>query len=211
MSRGRFISFEGSEGGGKSTQIARLADSLRADGHEIVTTREPGGTALGISIRELLMHAKEGHGMCPETELLLFAADRAQHVREVIAPALEAGKTVLCDRFCDSTTVYQGVARALAAEQVAAINAFAVQGTLPDLTFVLDLPADIGLQRAWKRSCEAPDRMEQEALSFYEAVRQGFLNLALAEPKRFHVIDATADIETVASAILTATQEHFSA
>ncbi len=210
MDRGKFISFEGSEGGGKTTQAYILAESLRSAGYDVLTTREPGGTPLGTSIRELLMHAKEGHGMCPETELLLFAADRAQHVREVIAPALSAGKIVLCDRYCDSTTVYQGVARALAPEQVAWINAFATQGTLPDLTFVLDLPAADGLARARSQTGTKPDRMEQEALSFYRKVRQGFLDLAQAEPARFRVIDAKVDSTIAAAAILTATQESLS-
>jgi dTMP kinase len=199
--KGRFITFEGTEGCGKSTQLARLAERLRAAGAEVVVTREPGGTPLGEDIRHLLKHAESGQGMCPQAEVLLFAASRAQHVRAVIRPALAAGKTVLCDRFLDSTTVYQGAARKLPADAVAALNAFAVEGCLPDLTFVLDIPAEVGLQRAWKRTCEAPDRMEQEELAFYQAVRQGFLDLAGAEPQRFAVIDGTQRVEAVAAAI----------
>ncbi|QYY34894.1 dTMP kinase [Ruficoccus sp. ZRK36] len=208
--KGRFITFEGTEGCGKSTQLARLAKRLRADGAEVVVTREPGGTPLGEDIRHLLKHADSGQGMCPEAEVLLFAASRAQHVRAVIRPALAAGKTVLCDRFLDSTTVYQGAARKLPADQVAALNAFAVEGCLPDMTFVLDIPAEVGLQRAWKRTCEAPDRMEQEELAFYQAVRQGFLDLAAAEPERFAVIDGTLKIDAVSAAIDTALSQKFS-
>jgi len=184
-----FLSFEGSEGSGKSTQIDLLAARLQTAGHEVVVTREPGGTKLGEEIRHLLKHSHSGQDMCPETELLLFAASRAQLVREIITPALRQNKVVLCDRFLDSTTVYQGVARKLSADAVAAINRFAVGEVLPNLTVVLDLPADLGLARARKRTGEQPDRMEQESLDFYQRVREGYLSLAQSFPQRFLVVD----------------------
>ncbi|MEM9227236.1 MAG: dTMP kinase, partial [Verrucomicrobiota bacterium] len=185
---GRFITFEGSEGCGKSTQLARLAVWLREQGHDVLETREPGGTVLGKQIRELLMHRKEDEALTPEAELLLFAADRAQHVRQLIKPALVKGQIVLSDRYCDSTTAYQGVARKLSPEHVKSINAFATSDCIPDLTLVLDLPADTGLMRARQATGKASDRMEAESLAFYEAVRQGFLDLAAAEPERVIVV-----------------------
>jgi dTMP kinase len=197
---GIFISFEGSEGCGKSTQIRRLADALRLQDREVLILREPGGTPIGEVIRHLLKHDENAAGMTPEAELLLFAASRAQLVREVIRPALERGAVVLCDRFLDSTTVYQGVARALDQEDVAAINAFAVGGTLPDLTLLLDLDASEGRRRAAARQ-EAPDRMEQEADGFYEAVRNGYRQLAKLYPERIALIDASQDEEGVTALI----------
>ena len=198
---GLFISFEGGEGCGKSTQIAALKAYLESEGHAVTQTREPGGTPLGESIRNLLQHDKAGQGMSPEAELLLFAASRAQHVREVIAPAIAKGKIVLCDRFMDSTTVYQGVARAIDAEQVAAINAFAIGDTKPDLTILIDLSPEIGLARVHARSDGQLDRMEQEAIEFFEAVRQGYLNLVAREPERFILLDGSLAIETLQSQI----------
>ncbi|MEM8549630.1 MAG: dTMP kinase [Verrucomicrobiota bacterium] len=198
---GHFITFEGSEGCGKSTQLARLAAWLREQGHDVVETREPGGTELGKNIRELLMHRQGEERLCSESELLLFAADRAQHVRQLIRPALAAGKTLLSDRYLDSTTAYQGVARKLSAENVAMINRFATVDCLPDLTLVLDLPVETGLERARQATGQANDRMEAEAIAFYEAVRQGFLDLAEAEPQRIAVIDADADPDTVEARI----------
>lgn len=199
-SKGHFISFEGSEGCGKSTQIARLADLLGASGREVLRLREPGGTPVGEKIRTLLQFDEEASAMTPETELLLFAASRAQLVREVIRPALERGCIVLCDRFLDSTTVYQGVARALAGGDVAGINAFATGGTLPDLTLLLDLDSSEGCRRASFRKGPA-DRMEGESPVFYEAVRRGYLDLAAAHPERFSVIDASGSVEEVAAAV----------
>ena len=144
--KGILISFEGSEGCGKSTQIRRIADRLEdIDHREVVVTREPGGTLIGEDIRHLLMHKEEGEAMFPETELLLFAASRAQLVREVIFPAVEEGKIVLCDRFLDSTTVYQGVARQIAEDPVTQINNFAVGEIIPDLTVILDIPPELGM------------------------------------------------------------------
>lgn len=187
--RGFLISFEGSEGSGKSTQISRIADRFEDAGYDIVVTREPGGTPIGEEIRHILMHASESDGMMPETELLLFAASRAQLVREVILPAVNAGKIVLCDRFMDSTTVYQGVARNIQSEPVHLINTFAVGNMIPDVTVVIDLDAETGLQRVRHRANDMPDRMEQENIEFYQKVRNGYLMLAKAMPERFVVVD----------------------
>lgn len=197
---GLFISFEGSEGCGKSTQIGRVAARLRDSGHEVIQVREPGGTPLGEKIRDLLKFDPAGASMTPAAELLLFAASRAQLVIEIIRPAIARGAVVLCDRFLDSTTVYQGVARALDSKEVAAINAFAVDGTLPDLTLLLDLDAAEGKRRASARKGPA-DRMEQEEDRFYEAVRRGYLELASEHPSRIAVIDASGDVESVEAAI----------
>lgn len=196
-----FITFEGGEGCGKSTQIAALRQRLEAEGYSVVQTREPGGTPLGESVRNLLQHDEAGQGMSPQAELLLFAASRAQHVRERIVPALAEGKVVLCDRFLDSTTVYQGVARAIDAGQVEAINRFAVGTTMPDLTFLIDLPPEIGLQRVHARSGGQLDRMEQEAVEFFQAVRQGYLDLAAQAPERFVVLDGSQSIESMSNEI----------
>lgn len=203
---GTFITFEGSEGCGKSTQIRRLAERLRVLGREVVVLREPGGTPVGERIRHLLQHDPEAAAMKPEAELLLFAASRAQLVREVIRPALDRGAVVLCDRFLDSTTVYQGVARALDRQDVAAINAFAVGGTLPDLTILLDLETTEGCRRASSRKGPA-DRMEQEGVAFYEAVRHGYLERAREAPERFAIIDASPDEERVEDAVINVIRE----
>lgn len=200
MRRGLFVTFEGSEGCGKSTQIRRLAAWLRETGHPCVTTREPGGTAAGDRMRELLQHAPEGHGLVPEAELFLFAASRAQHVREVIRPALERGEVVISDRFHDSTEVYQGVARRLEPAMTRTVNAFAIGGTLPDITFLLDMDAREAFGRLRHRDRPA-DRMESEPLAFYEAVRAGYLRAAADEPQRFAVLDATQPEEHLAGQI----------
>lgn len=205
-SKGLFISFEGSEGCGKSTQIALLATRLRRSGREVVMLREPGGCPLGERIRELLKFDPAGAGMTAEAELLLFAASRAQLVREVIRPSLGRGAVVLCDRFHDSTTVYQGVARSIAPAEVAAVNAFAAGGTVPEVTILLDLDAAEGRRRAAARKGPA-DRMEQERDEFYAAVRRGYLDLAAAEPSRIAVIDASGDVEAVGDAIAAVLKE----
>ncbi|NDV62826.1 dTMP kinase [Puniceicoccales bacterium CK1056] len=199
--RGFLISFEGSEGSGKSTQISRIADRFEDAGYEVIVTREPGGTPIGEEIRHTLMHAAEGHNMMPETELLLFAASRAQLVREVILPAVEAGKIVLCDRFMDSTTVYQGVARNIQSEPVHMINTFAVGETKPDVTVVIDLDAEVGLQRVKHRANDLPDRMEKENIEFYQKVRNGYLMLAKAMPERFIVVDGELHRDELENAI----------
>lgn len=190
---GILISFEGSEGSGKTTQISRLATLLTDAGHEVEVTREPGGTDIGEQIRHLLKHHVSGDDMFPETELLLFAASRAQLVREVIAPAIETGKIVLCDRFLDSTTVYQGVARRVHEDPVRVINDFAVGAFLPHLTVILDVPAEVGLKRIKTRASDLPDRMEKENIDFYRLVREGYLVLAKSMPERFAVFDGTKD------------------
>ena len=190
MRRGLFVTFEGSEGCGKSTQIKQLAAWLRERGHDPVLTREPGGTPAGDAIRHLLQHAPEGHGMVPEAELFLFAASRSQLVREIIRPALDADRVVISDRFHDSTAVYQGVARQLDPAMTRTVNGFAIGDTLPDVTFLLDMDAREAFQRLGSRDRE-PDRMESEPLAFYEAVRDGYRRAAEAEPDRFAVLDAT--------------------
>jgi dTMP kinase len=200
MARGVFISFEGGEGCGKSTQIQRLAERLRSSGHRVLQTREPGGTEIGEQLRDLLQHSKTGRSMTSETELLLFAASRAQLVREVITPAMADGVVVLADRFLDSTTVYQGVARRLDPAQVAAINAFAVGSLLPDLTFLLDVAPEIGRHRMLQRTLPL-DRMESQSSAFYEAVRAGYLSLAREHPTRICLIDGAAPVEMIASKI----------
>ena len=198
---GLFITFEGGEGCGKSTQIAALKARLEAMGKTVVQTREPGGTALGESVRNLLQYDDAGQGMSPEAELLLFAASRAQHVRELVAPAIAEGQIVLCDRFLDSTTVYQGVARAIDSKKVDTINQFAIGDTNPDLTILIDLPPEIGLARGHARSDGQLDRMEKEAIEFFQAVRQGYLDLAKSEPKRFLVLDGSQSVEELETQI----------
>ena len=180
MSRMPFITFEGSEGCGKSTQVKRLAARFERSGIPFLVTREPGGTAIGESIRELLQFAPHNAGMMPETELLLFEASRSQLVREIIKPALERAVCVIADRFLDSTTVYQGAARKLDREIVERLNAFAVGDCLPDITFVLDVDAETARSRM--QQPRRADRMEQQPPEFYEQVRQAYRELAAREP-----------------------------
>jgi dTMP kinase len=201
MSRpGFFITFEGSEGCGKSTQISLLAEKLRQAGREPLVIREPGGTPAGESIRHLLQHAPEGENLVPEAELLLFAASRAQLVREKILPALEAGRIVISDRFFDSTTVYQGVARRIPSDDTALINAFAVGDCLPDVTFVLDLDRETSLARMRAGNREL-DRIERESEEFFAAVRAGYLDLAKKNPARVVLLDASRSVETLSTEI----------
>ncbi|MEM9480285.1 MAG: dTMP kinase [Verrucomicrobiota bacterium] len=197
-----FISFEGSEGCGKSTQISRLAQRLRDSGAEVIETREPGGTAIGEKIRELLQHAAEGESMTPETEILLFAASRAQIVRELIAPSLERGAWVLADRFLDSTTVYQGMARPLDRESVEFINRFAVGQWMPDLTILLDMDEAVAMERLESRGDGKKDRMESEPMEFFRKVREGYLALARENPQRISIVDAALSADEVEKAIL---------
>lgn len=194
---GKLISFEGSEGSGKSTQIARLAAHFQKTHRDVVTTREPGGTEIGEQIRNLIVHNSKGDEMCAETELLLFAAARAQLVREVIAPALLRGAIVLSDRFLDSSTVYQGIGRNLAADPVNQINRFAVGHVMPDLTVVIDVPEQVSLARLKQRASDLPDRMERENIDFYIKVREGYLVLAKSMPERFLVVDGTKSEDAV--------------
>jgi len=187
-----FVTFEGPEGGGKSTALRVVAARLRDAGHRVLETREPGSGDVGKAVRELLLH---GGDLEPRAELLLFLADRAQHVSTVVKPALAEGTIVLCDRHADSTLVYQGVARGLDADFVRAGNAFATAGLIPDLTLLFDLPAEVGLARLTN-----PDRIDAFPLRFHQKVRQGFLDLAAAEPDRIRIVDATQDPATVADA-----------
>src|SRR5262245_51688439 len=196
---GLLVTFEGVEGSGKSTHLRLLAAALRAEGHDILETREPGGTALGQALRDLLLRPA-ATPPDPLTELLMYCADRAQHAAEVIRPALAAGRIVLCDRFSDSTIAYQGYARGLDLDTVRTLDARARNGLAPDLTFLLDCPAAAGLARALARS-GAPDRFEQETLAFHEAVRRGFHALAAAAPARYRVIDTTPPAAEVAARI----------
>jgi len=198
--RGQFITVEGTEGVGKSTNMAFIETWLREAGKELIITREPGGTALGEKLRGVLLDAKE-QSMCDDTELLLMFAARAQHIKEVIQPALDAGKWVLCDRFTDSTYAYQGGGRGISMARIADLEQW-VQGDLrPDMTFVLDLPIDVGLERAGKRS--APDRFELEKHDFFNKVRDTFLARAAAQPERYQVIDAAPTVEVVQKSIQT--------
>ena len=199
--KGFFITFEGSEGTGKTTQIQRLAMRLEENGRQVVVTREPGGTPLGEKIRHLLMHSKSGANMVPRTELLLFEASRAQHVDELIKPQLARGAVVISDRFHDSTTVYQGVGRSINGKSVETINEFAINSHVPDLTILIDLDPEEGFQRIQDRNTDLPDRMEQENMNFYQAVRQGFLDLAEKEKYRFLIIDGNQSVDEVEEVI----------
>jgi dTMP kinase len=203
MPRPPFITFEGSEGCGKSTQVALLADRLAKTGHPLLVTREPGGTPIGERIRQLLQFAPESGEMNPETELLLFEASRSQLVRQVIQPALDRGTVVISDRFADSTTVYQGVARRLDAEMVERLNRFAVGNCWPDLTFVLDIDVETTCARLLRRvrPVTGIDRMEQEPLQFYEDVCLAYRALATREPERIRLIDGRRSVEAVAQEI----------
>jgi len=209
MERLPFITFEGSEGCGKSTQVQLLANRLDGAGIPFLITREPGGTAIGETIRELLQFAPQSAGMTPETEVLLFEASRAQLVREVIKPALERGECVIADRFFDSTTVYQGVARKLDRKVVRQLNAFAVGDCIPDITFLLDV--DLETARTRMKGPRRPDRMEQQADEFYEQVRDGYLELAKWQKDRVVVIKGWESPTDIAKDIWKALTSRFPA
>jgi dTMP kinase len=198
---GKFVTFEGGEGSGKTTQIKLAADWLRERGIPVLSTAEPGGTPLGRRIREILLN-RESCAIGAEAELLLFAAARAQHVRETILPALEAGQWVLCDRFADATSAYQGFGRGLDVEFIRTLNDFSTCSLKPDLTLLFDLPVEVGLTRAEKRAAggrpeAAEDRFEREEKVFHGRIREGYLSLAAEEAERFRIIDGSAEIETV--------------
>ena len=195
---GKFITIEGSEGVGKSSNIAFIEHYLREAGKELVLTREPGGTELGEAIRGLLLDAKNTT-ICDDTELLMMFAARAQHLHEVIRPALAAGKWVICDRFTDATYAYQGGGRGMAESRIEILEQWVQAGLQPDLTLLLDMPVAAGLERAGKRS--APDRFEQEKLAFFEQVRAAYLARAKKEAARFRVIDAEPALEIVQAQI----------
>ena len=205
-----FITFEGIEGCGKTTQAARSAEFLRQSGMEVILTREPGGTRIGDAIREILLSPKNGE-MDPVTELLLYFASRAQHVAEVILPALEAGKVVLCDRFSDATTAYQGYGRGLPLDTIERINTEATGGLAPDLTLLFDLEPEVGLDRVGKRAAASGggsgDRLEQEELDFHRRVRSGYLEIARREPDRVILVDASPPEAEVAEDVIRVLQE----
>lgn len=198
---GLFLTFEGPDGAGKTTQIARLEDALAALGHAVTRTREPGGDAVGERVRDLLLHSGAPGGVGAEAELLLFAAARAQNVASVVRPALAAGHVVLCDRFTDSTLAYQGAGRGLPRDVIAVLNAFATGGLTPDRTFLLDLLPALGLSR--QRAAEQ-NRLDREDLAFHERVRAGFLATAAREPGRVVVLDAARAPDTIFADLLAA-------
>lgn len=191
-----FITFEGPEGSGKTTQVGLLAAWLRDCGHRVVTTREPGGTAIGDRIRSILLDPFAVE-MEPETEVLLFSAARAQIVRQVILPALRRGDIVLCDRYADSTLAYQGYGHQLNLAQLRTITAFATLDLVPDLTVYLDIAVEEGLRRKAQGDASQWNRMEQRALEYHQRVRNGYLTMAAAEPGRWLVLDAAQPAETV--------------
>ena len=201
--RGVFITFEGGDGSGKSTQIQSVRDWFESRGREVIVTREPGGTELGTEIRRLVQNGPED--VDARTEALLYAADRAYHVATVIRPALERGAVVLGDRYIDSSLAYQGAARSLGVDEIASLSAWATQGLYPSLTFLLDLPPEVGA----RRRTDAPDRMERESMDFHERVRHEYLRLADAEPDRIVVIDAVGTVDEVFSEIRGVLVERF--
>jgi dTMP kinase len=192
---GTFISFEGIDGSGKSTQLRLLANFLRAQGHDLVVTREPGGTPLGLRLREALLDSDEH--VDPLTELLVFAADRAQHVRTKLRPALAAGKIVLTDRYADATRAYQGAGRGFAPELIAEVVKLATGGLEPDLTLLFDLPAAEGVARTRRRTNgkDRGDRLDSEAEEFHARVRDAYLRIAAAEPERVRLIDTSRSVD----------------
>ncbi len=204
MNRGKFITLEGPEGSGKTTQANRLVARLKGLSIPVLYAREPGGTPTGEAIRQILQYDKAGEPICAETEVLLFAASRAQLVRHVIIPALEQGTCVVCDRFADSTTAYQGYGRGFSIDQMLAINDFAIDGAVPDLTLLLDVDVDMGFQRLIQRhrdSASSWDRIEREEKAFHEKVRRGYLELARRWPDRFRVVDARGGADAVEESI----------
>ncbi len=200
------ITLEGIEGSGKTTQIDYIAAYLQKSGHDYFITKEPGGTVLGAKIRSILLDP-QNNNIHPFTELLLYAADRVQHIQEVIKPMIESGRIVICDRFHDSTTVYQGFTRGIDLSLIRQLNSLVLGGLAPDITFILDLDPEIGLKRAWKQirngsRSESETRFENEKLQFHESIRNGYLEIARQEPNRFVVVDASGDPSHVRDIIL---------
>ncbi|MFI7484057.1 dTMP kinase [Kocuria sp. M1R5S2] len=200
---GAFVVLEGGDGAGKSTQAGRLVAALRAEGHDVVRTREPGGTPLGERVRELVLDPAHGP-VDPRTEALLFAAARAAHVEQLIRPALAAGRIVVCDRFADSSAAYQGAGRGLGVARVAELNAWATAGLVPDLTVLLDVRAATGRARRLERDGGAGDRLEAEPDGFHDTTRRAFLELAEREPGRYLVLDAARSAAELAGEIAAA-------
>jgi dTMP kinase len=213
MTRGKFITFEGIDGCGKTTQLRMLERYLTSRGIPFISTREPGGTELGKTIRAALLNVSHG-GVEPLAELLLYSADRAQHVREVILPALEAGQMVLSDRFYDATTAYQGYGRGFDLQLIAELTELATGGLKPDLTLLFDLDVATGLKRVHRRGDftqgedddEEPDRLDREPLEFHERVRRGYLEIAQREPIRFRLIPASGSIDLIRNMVVEAVQ-----
>jgi dTMP kinase len=196
-----FITLEGIEGSGKTTQIDYIIDFFEVRGNRCLATREPGGTSIGKKIRSILLDPAS-KDMAATTELLLYMADRAQHIAALITPALTGGKIVICDRYFDATVVYQGVARGVDVALITKLHRLLFDNLKPDLTFLLDLPAQVGLQRAWKQihngdRSDQESRFEEETLAFHENVRAGYLELARKEADRFKIIDASKDVQQV--------------
>jgi len=205
-----FIAFEGGEGSGKSTQVERLQAALQRLGQPVFATHEPGATSVGKAIRALLLETDEP--ITPRSEALLFAADRAHHVQTEIGPKLAEGYHVLCDRYVDSSIAYQGAGRALSVAEVARLSRWATEGLVPDLTVLLDIPADQGLARVGNRAWQVgPDRLEREQLTFHERVRAGFLALAGQHPERYLILDATRPVDDLAAEIAAAVQARLAA
>ncbi len=215
MRRGKLITFEGIDGCGKSTQMRLLGQYLTERGVAVVSTREPGGTELGRKVRSALLDGGAG-SVEPLAELLLYAADRAQHVRRVILPALVEGKVVLSDRFYDATTVYQGYARGFDLELVNQLNELATGGLKPDLTLLFDLDVETGLKRTMRRgdgtgvTAARPDRLDQEPMEFHERVRQAYLDIAAREPERFRIIPSAGPVEVTFELMIRAVRDLFS-
>jgi len=208
--QGKFITFEGPEGSGKSTQIHRLVERLEAEGLKVSCTREPGGTATGEAVRNLLQHNAAGEPLADRAELLLFTASRAQLVDQIILPALERGEWVVCDRFIDSTLAYQGYARGMELATLDAINTFAIYGRKPDLTILLDLDVETGFERLRERYAgreESHDRFERESMEFHQRVREGYHTLAQKEPGRFRTVDSSRPVVDVSADIWQAVKE----
>ena len=205
MTRGRFITFEGGEGAGKSTQVRRLAARLEAEGLEVVTTREPGGSPGAESIRDIVLRGAADR-WSPVTETLLMYAARRDHIERVIGPALARGAWVVCDRFADSTRAYQGAAGGTAPGLIAALETHVLEDVRPDLTLVFDLPPELGLERAHARA-GAEMRFESKGLAFHQRLRDGFRAIAAAEPDRCALVDATGDIDAVQAAVWKAVAE----
>jgi dTMP kinase len=208
-----FITLEGIEGSGKTTQISRLVELFEDRGIECVTTRQPGGTLIGENIRSILLDPANS-GLAPLAELLLYLADRAQHIHELIRPALKEGKTVVCDRYFDATLVYQGFARGLSIELIRQLHQLLFDDLKPDVTLLLDLSPQVGLKRAWQQLNSGErsgdeSRFEGEAVAFHKKVRAGYLELARLEPERFRIIDAAQTQDRVFAAISKAVSSFF--